>query len=370
MYDISVQGSNNFFAGGILVHNCVEITLPTKPVTRIDDPDAEIALCILGAINMGNIKKLTDLERPCRTAVFMLDELIDNQEYPMEAARKSTHARRSLGIGVINLAYYLAKNGFNYSDCDPKAFRLIHEFFEAFQYYLIKASVELAKIKGPCSAFDQTKYSKGILPIDTYKKSIDGIVDSTLNYDWEELRADILKHGMRNSTLSAFMPAETSAQISNATNGVEPPRSLISIKGSKQSTARQVVPEILKLKNVYENAFDMPSNEGYIKLIGIITKFTDQSVSANFYYDPEKHGVVVKKSEGASSSETDVKMIPMSTIINDLFLAYKMGLKTGYYSNTNDNRDVDEPLPSSDTTTSDQQSITIIDDDECDSCTI
>ena len=376
-----VNDHGSFSVPVYMTNLCVEITLPTKPLKTVDDPEAEIALCILAAINMGNVKDLSELESRCRTAVWMLDELIDLQEYPIEAAERSTRKRRSLGVGVINLAYYLAKNGTKYSD--SAALRLLHEFFEAFQYYLIKASVELAKIKGPCEGFKDTKYAKGILPIDTYKKAIDEVCDPTLLLDWESLREDVLKYGMRNSTLSALMPAETSAQISNATNGIEPPRSLVSVKGSKQSAARQVVPEIGKLKNQYECLFDMPSTDGYIMAVGVMQKFVDQSISGNTSYNPEHFNV--------NDPETGKSKIPMSVLVEDLFKCYRFGWKTGYYNNVFDNRDektttnlpqpIKENAPNDifDLLNSDSQSLDfskhlsqteIVDDEDCDSCKI
>ena len=385
MYDITVPETSNFYANNILVHNCVEITLPTKPLRDYNDEEAEIALCILAAINMGKIKNLKDLESKCRTAVWVLDELIDYQEYPIPAAERATKKRRPLGVGVINLAYYLAKKGVKYSD--PAALRIVHEFFEAFQYYLLKASVELAKIKGPCEGFQDTKYAQGILPIDTYKKSLDEIVDNSLNLDWEQLRKDIVRYGLRNSTLSAMMPAETSAQISNGTNGIEPPRSLVSIKGSKQSAAKQVVPEIEKLANKYECLYDMPNMDGYIKIVGIIQKFTDQSISGNTSYNPEP-----KEETPSSPHESKIKL-PLKTIMGDLLKCYKYGWKTGYYNNVDDGRgegDNDSQSPVQPTVNKaavdDEQTLhisppksdnlsqpeypTFWDDDDCDSCKI
>lgn len=370
VYDITVPETSNFYANNILVHNCVEITLPTKPLKSHDDEEAEIALCILAAINMGKITKLDQLESKCKTAVWVLDELIDYQKYPIPAAERATRKRRPLGVGVINFAYYLAKNGVKYSD--PAALRLTHEFFEAFQYYLIKASVELAKIKGPCEGFKDTKYAQGILPIDTYKKSLDEIVDSSLNLDWEKLRQDVLTYGMRNSTLSALMPAETSAQISNATNGIEPPRSLVSIKGSKQSAARQVVPDIEKLSNKYECLFDMPNMDGYIKLVGIMQKFVDQSISGNTSYDPSSFDV--------KDSDTGRSKLPLKTLVEDFLKCYKYGWKTGYYNNVDDGRDEEDKNVkrlSNDSLVHQQTdqtptsaSIKALDDDDCDSCKI
>lgn len=304
---------------------CVEVTLPVKPLQHLYDEIGEIALCILAAFNLGNIKDLSDIEEWADIAVRTLDELIDLQQYPLPAARITTENRRSLGVGVINLAYYLAKNGVKYSD--GSGLQLVNKTFEAISYYLIKASMNLAKEKGPCKWFDQTKYSKGILPIDTYKKEIDNIVGTELDYNWEELRLNILEHGMRNSTLMALMPSETSSQLSNATNGIEPIRSLVVTKGSKQSQAKQVVPEITKLKNKYELAWDMGSNEGYLQLVGVMAKYVDQAISTNMYYNPAHF--------------QDGK-VPMEVLITDFLNSYKLGIKTGYYSNTLDGRGDEE----------------------------
>jgi ribonucleoside-diphosphate reductase alpha chain len=318
---------------------CTEIDLPTKPLNDLNDPEGEIALCTLSAINLGlvNLNNLSDLEKHCRLAVRSLDELLDYQDYPVLAAEKATMGRRPLGIGVINLAYYLAKNGTSYSD--PSSLRLVHETFEAISFYLIKASMELAKEKGACPLFHETKYAQGILPIDTYKKDLDEIVDPTLNLDWDSLRKDIVEHGMRNSTLMALMPAETSAQISNATNGIEPPRALVSIKESKNGAIRQVVPEIHKLKNKYELLWDMPSNEGYIKLVGVMQKFIDQGISGNASYNPQNF----------------VGKVPLSALLKDFLMMYKYGWKQGYYHNTYDGKTDD---------------VVDINDEDCDSCTI
>ena len=309
---------------------CCEITLPAKPLEHLYDEEGQISLCILSALNLGNIKDLSDLEEWADIAVRTLDELIDLQQYPLPAARITTQKRRSLGVGVINLAYYLAKHGVKYSD--GSALPLVNRTFEAISYYLIKASVQLAKEKGPCDWFHETKYSKGILPIDTYKKDVDTLVSPDLVYDWEALRADVLQYGMRNSTLMALMPSETSSQLSNGTNGIEPIRSLVVTKGSKQSQAKQVVPEITKLKNKYELAWDMPSNMGYLQLVGVMSKYVDQAISTNMYYNPAHY--------------PDGK-VPMEILIRDFLTSYKYGIKCGYYSNTLDGRGDDEDNGSS-----------------------
>lgn len=298
---------------------CLEIALPTKPLNEVNEEDAEIALCTLSAFNLGAIKKLDDLEEMAELAVRALDCLLDYQDYPVPAARNSSLNRRTLGIGVINFAYYLAKNGVRYSD--GSANNLTHQTFEAIQYYLLKASCELAKEKGACPKFSETTYAQGILPIDTYKKDVDKICQQPLQLDWEALREAIKVHGLRNSTLSALMPSETSSQISNATNGIEPPRGYVSVKASKDGILRQVVPEFEKLKNSYELLWDIPSNQGYLELVAIMQKFVDQAISANTNYDPGKF---------ASGK------VPMQQLLKDLLYAYKLGVKTLYYHNTRD----------------------------------
>lgn len=301
---------------------CMEIALPTKPLDNINDPNGEIALCTLSAFNLGALNNLDELEGLADLTVRTLDALLDYQGYPVEAARTSTMGRRSLGIGVINYAYYLAKNGVRYSD--GSALGLTHRTFEAMQYYLLKASVNLAKEYGACTLFKQTVYSQGKLPIDTYKKDLDAVCNEPLHYDWESLRADIVKYGLRNSTLTALMPSETSSQIANATNGIEPPRGLVTVKASKDGILKQVVPEFETLKNAYETLWQLPGNEGYLKLVGVMQKFVDQAISANTAYDPGKF-------EG--------NKVSMKQMLKDLLTAYKYGVKTLYYHNTRDGAD-------------------------------
>lgn len=298
---------------------CLEIALPTKPLSHIHDEEGEIALCTLSAFNLGMIENLDELEELSDLAVRALDSLLDYQDYPIRAAEIGAMGRRSLGIGVINYAYYLAKNGVRYSD--GSANDLTHKTFEAIQYYLLKASNNLAKELGPCNFFDETTYAKGVLPIDTYKKDIDKITQQPLQYDWEALRQEIVEHGLRNSTLTALMPSETSSQISNATNGIEPPRGHVSVKASKDGILRQVVPDYENLSENYELLWDIPNNSGYLQLVGIMQKFIDQSISANTNYDPARFA--------------DGK-VPMKTLLNDLLTAYKFGVKTLYYQNTRD----------------------------------
>ena len=301
---------------------CLEIALPTKPLDNIHDENGEIALCTLSAFNLGALTDLDEFEEMADLTVRALDALLDYQDYPVKAAYHATMNRRTLGIGVINYAYYLAKNGVKYSD--DSAIGLTHRTFEAMQYYLLKASVNLAKEYGACPLFKETVYSQGKLPIDTYKKDLDAICQEPLHYDWEGLRADIVKYGLRNSTLTALMPSETSSQIANATNGIEPPRGLVTVKASKDGILKQVVPEFENLKNAYETLWQMPSNDGYLKLVGVMQKFVDQAISANTSYDPGKF-------EGGKVS--------MKQMLKDLLTAYKYGVKTLYYHNTRDGAD-------------------------------
>ncbi|CAK9885428.1 MAG: Ribonucleoside-diphosphate reductase 1 subunit alpha [Candidatus Erwinia impunctatus] len=298
---------------------CLEIALPTRPMMDVNDEDGEIALCTLSAFNLGAISSLDELEELATLAVRALDALLDYQDYPIPAARRGAMGRRTLGIGVINFAYYLAKHGVRYSD--GSANNLTHMTFEAIQYYLLKASNMLAQEQGACPWFDQTTYAQGILPIDTYKKDLDAISDEPLHLDWETLREQIKTHGLRNSTLSALMPSETSSQISNATNGIEPPRGHISIKASKDGILRQVVPEYERLKESYELLWDMPNNDGYLQLVGLMQKFVDQAISSNTNYDPTRFA------NGR---------VPMKQLLKDLLTAYKLGIKTLYYQNTRD----------------------------------
>jgi ribonucleoside-diphosphate reductase alpha chain len=298
---------------------CQEITLPTKPLNHIDDEDGEIALCILSAINVGTLRSLDDLEELCELAVRALEEIIDYQKYPIKAAEISTKARRSLGVGYIGLAHYLAKNKVRYND--PQAWNLVHDLSEAFQYYLLKASNKLAQERGACEYFNRTKYADGILPIDTYKKDVDTIVENKLNYDWDGLRSSIKEHGLRHSTLSAQMPSESSSVVSNATNGIEPPRGYLSVKKSKKGPLKQIVPQYQSLKQHYTLLWDMPSNEGYINVVAVMQKFFDQAISGNWSYNP---------------THFENNEVPMSVMMNDLLTTYKYGWKTSYYQNTYD----------------------------------
>ena len=333
---------------------CQEITLPTTPIQHIDG-EGEIALCILSAINVGKINKRDELQPLCDLAVRALDEIIDHQKYPIDAAEKSTKARRSLGIGYIGLAHYLAKKGYHY---DQKlAWRQVDKLTEAFQYYLLHASLDLAKEKGPCSAFKSTKYSDGILPIDTYKKDVDELVNKReLTYDWEWLRKEIKEHGLRHSTLSAQMPSESSSVVSNATNGIEPPRDYLSVKKSKKGPLKQIVPEYSKLKNFYTLLWDMKGNEGYINIVAVMQKYFDQAISGNWSYNPENY--------------TDGQ-VPVSVMAQDLLTTYKLGWKTSYYQNTYDSKkDEDEPTHPIGFHDNVPEETKKEEDENCDSCTI
>ena len=298
---------------------CQEITLPTFPIQHIDDDLGEIALCILSAVNVGKINSDKELEELCDLSVRGLEELIDYQRYPVKAAEVATKARRSLGVGFIGLAHYLAKLGFKYDS--QESWDAVHGLAESFQYYLLKASNKIAQEKGHCDNFGRTKYADGILPIDTYKKDVDEICKDKLQHDWESLRASITTHGLRHSTLSAQMPSESSSVVSNATNGIEPPRDYLSIKKSKKGPLKQVVPSYGSLKNNYTLLWDMPDNTGYINIVAVMQKFFDQAISGNWSYNPENY----------PDNE-----VPVSVMANDFLTTYKYGWKTSYYQNTND----------------------------------
>ena len=331
---------------------CQEITLPTYPLQHIDDHLGEIALCILSAINVGKVQSDKELEELCDLSVRSLDELIDYQEYPVKAAETATRARRSLGIGFIGLAHYLAKLGFKYDS--QEAWDAVHKLTESFQYFLLKASNNLAKEKGYCENFGRTKYADGILPIDTYKKDVDEISNPDYQHDWESLRASILEHGLRHSTLSAQMPSESSSVVSNATNGIEPPRDYLSVKKSKKGPLKQVVPSYGSLKNNYTLLWDMPDNTGYINIVSVMQKFFDQAISGNWSYNPEHF---------------DDSEVPVSVMAQDLLTTYKYGWKTSYYQNTNDMKTDEIESEKSDL----QDLINEIDnekEEECESCAI
>jgi ribonucleoside-diphosphate reductase alpha chain len=337
---------------------CCEITLPTDPINHIDDNEGEIALCILSAINVGKLRHLDELEELCDLAVRGLEELIDHQNYPVIAGELATKKRRSLGIGYIGLAHYLAKIGAKYDD--KYALTEVHKLSEAFQYNLLKASNQIAKEKGACEGFERTKYSQGILPIDTYKKKLDEIVAPAYFYDWDSLRSSILQYGLRHSTLSAQMPSESSSVVSNATNGIEPPRGYLSIKKSKKGPLKQVVPQYQTLKNQYTLLWDMPSNDGYIKVVAVMQKFFDQAISGNWSYNPQNY----------PDNE-----IPVSVIAEDFLTSYSLGWKTSYYQNTYDiktdgNEEPEEVQSKSNELESLLNELEKGDESTCDSCSI
>ena len=347
--NIDHSNSHSSFLDKVNMSNlCQEITLPTTPISHPDDEEGEIALCILSAINVGAIK-LEELPELCQLSVRGLDELIDYQRYPVRAAEISTKARRSLGIGYIGLAHFLAKNKVKYGDAE--AHKLVHELTESFQYNLLKASNKLAKEKGKCEWFDRTKYAEGKLPIDTYKKDVDEIAKPVYKENWNKLRKSIESFGLRHSTLSAQMPSESSSVVSNETNGIEPPRDYITIKKSKKGPLKQVVPSYQMLQNFYTLLWDMQDNDGYIKVVSVMQKFFDQGISGNWSYNPENY---------------ENNEVPISEMATDLLKTYKYGWKTSYYQNTYDMKTdevvevKDEPLPVQEE----------LDDEECDACAI
>jgi ribonucleoside-diphosphate reductase alpha chain len=356
LMNIDHCNSHSSFKDKVYMSNlCQEITLPTKPLEHIDDPNGEIALYILSAVNIGKVSKKDELEEICDLAVRGLEELVDYQEYPVEAAELSTKNRRSLGIGYIGLAHYLAKQGEHYDD--PKAWKLVHDLSESFQYYLLKSSNTIAKEKGKCGYFDRTKYADGILPIDTYKRDIDEFCGTELNHDWDSLRTSIATYGLRHSTLSAQMPSESSSVVSNATNGIEPPRAFLSTKKSKKGPLKQIVPQYGSLKNNYTLLWDMKGNDGYIKIVAAMQKFFDQAISGNWSYNPENY---------------ENNEVPVSVMAGDFLKTYKYGWKTSYYQNTYDNKDdLQEPIEEKKESIEDLLSqILETEEEDCDSCKI
>jgi ribonucleoside-diphosphate reductase alpha chain len=330
---------------------CQEITLPTVPLEHIDG-EGEIALCILSAVNIGKIRNISELEELCDLAVRGLDELIDYQDYPITAAEVATKNRRSLGVGYIGLAHYLAKHGYKYDS--QEAWDDVHRLTEAFQYYLLKSSNKLAEEKGPCGYFSRTKYADGILPIDTYKSDVDEISNPGYDYDWEDLRRNIMDKGLRNSTLSAQMPSESSSVVSNATNGIEPPRGYLSIKKSKKGPLKQIVPGYQYLKNNYTLLWDMPDNTGYINVVSVMQKFFDQAISGNWSYNPKNY----------ADNE-----VPVSEMAQDFLRTYKYGWKTSYYQNTYDFKS-DEDVEESKTLDNLVGEIMAAEEEDCESCKI
>jgi ribonucleoside-diphosphate reductase alpha chain len=332
---------------------CQEITLPTDPIQHIDDTTGEIALCILSAVNVGKLRNLDELDELCDLSVRSLEELIDYQDYPVISAELATKARRSLGVGYIGLAHYLAKHGLKYDS--QETWDMVHELTESFQYNLLKASNSLARERGPCTDYNRTKYFQGLLPIDTYKKDVDEISSVEFKQDWQTLRKSIEEHGLRHSTLSAQMPSESSSVVSNATNGIEPPRGYLSIKKSKKGPLKQIVPQYQTLKNAYTLLWDMPDNTGYINVVAVMQKFFDQGISGNWSYNP---------------SHFNDNEVPTSVMAQDLLRTYKYGWKTSYYQNTYDNKtdETKEDVPKSEL-----ESLVcdiMNSDDDCESCKI
>ena len=345
--------SHSSFKDKVSMSNlCQEITLPTTPIQHIDG-SGEIALCILSAINIGKINKLDELDELCDLAVRGLDALIDYQDYPVKAAKESTSNRRSLGIGYIGLAHYLAKNGVKYDS--PEAYDLVHKLTERFQFALLTSSNRLAMEKGPCGYFGKTKYADGILPIDTYKEDVDEIIPNDLLCDWAHLRKRISEYGLRHSTLSAQMPSESSSVVSNATNGIEPPRDYLSVKKSKKGPLKQIVPSYSTLKNNYTLLWDMPSNEGYINIVAVMQKFFDQAISGNWSYNPENY----------PDNE-----VPVSVMANDLLTTYKYGWKTSYYQNTYDAKKDGDDIEKEDVNNLINDILNSTEEETCDSCAV
>ena len=355
LMNIDHCNSHSSFKDKVEMSNlCQEITLPTYPLQHIDDEFGEIALCILSAINVGKVHSDKELEDLCDLAVRALEELIDHQNYPIKAAEIATKARRSLGVGFIGLAHYLAKLGYDYDS--QEAWDAVHSLSESFQYFLLKSSNEIAKEKGHCEYFGRTKYSDGILPIDTYKKDVDEICSQPLQHDWESLRKSILAHGLRHSTLSAQMPSESSSVVSNATNGIEPPRDYLSIKKSKKGPLKQVVPSYSSLKNNYTLLWDMKNNNGYVNVVAVMQKFFDQAISGNWSYNPENY----------PDNE-----VPVSVMAQDFLNTYKYGWKTSYYQNTYDNK-TDEVKEEPENSKLDDilNELTNSEEEACESCSI
>ena len=352
MYLMNVDHANShssFIIPVEMTNLCVEITLPTKPLESIEDEHAEIATCILSAINWGRIREPRDFERVCTLAVRGLDSIIDYQSYPVKAAANFTLNRRALGIGIINFAYWLARNDLDYQNNDADGLLKIHEYTEAWSYYLIKASIDLAKERGACAKAEDTKYYHGLLPIDTYKSDIDDLVKPVYNMDWKLLRKELAQYGIRNSTLMAIMPAESSAQISNSTNGIEPPRALVSIKQSRDGVLKQVVPEFRRMKNKYDLLWDQKTCDGYIKICAVLQKFIDQSISMNISYNPKFY-------------EED--KLPMSELFRHLLMCYRYGIKTLYYCNV-----ADQAGEWEETKVPEKKEVPVI-EEECESCKI
>lgn len=322
IYCMNIDNANEHGSWNVPVYMsnlCQEIIHPTRPIYSIDDDHGEIGICILSALNLLELNGEKDIENACNMAVRTLDSVIDYQSYPVLAGENFTKARRSLGIGVTNLAGFLAKNKLLYGD--QLALQLIHETMEQIQWHLISASCELAKERGKCPKFDETKYAQGLLPIDWYKKEIDELVEPVYNMDWEELRERVKIYGLRHSTLSAQMPCESSSVIQNSTNGQEPVRSLLTSKKAKNGVLKQLVPNYHMRKNFYTMAWELESNKPLLDTAAVMQKFIDMSMSTNLYYNYAHY-------EGGN--------IPLSVLIKDQLYGYKYGLKNFYYANTPD----------------------------------
>jgi ribonucleoside-diphosphate reductase alpha chain len=319
VFDITVDNNSNFYANGILVHNCQEIIHPTVPISSIDDKEGEIGICILSALNLLELESDKDIEKACSIAVKTLESIINYQDYPILAGENFTKNRRSLGIGITNFAAYLAKNKLKYDDENTPKF--VHQTMEKIQWYLLNESCKLARELGPCNKFSDTKYAQGLLPIDWYKKTVDELVKPEYNMDWEGLRARIKTHGLRHSTLTAIMPCESSSVIQNSTNGIEPVRSLMSYKKAKNGVLKQLVPNYASRKNYYSLAWDMTDNKAILNICAILQKFVDMSISVNLYYNYAHY------QDGN---------IPLSVLIKDQMYGFKYGVKNFYYCNTPD----------------------------------
>lgn len=298
-----------------MVNLCVEIAQPTVPIKYLEDPEGEVGVCVLAALNLVNIKNDSDFEKVCEIVVRLLEEIIDYQVYPIPAMENFAKKRRSLGIGVTNLAAFLAKNGYLYTDEDTPNF--IDSIGEKLQFFTLKASMLLAKERGPCEKYDRTKYSDGIFTIDTYKKDVDAIITRAPSFDWDWLRGEVAIYGLRHSTVTAQMPCESSSVIQNSTNGIEPVRSLITFKGSKVNILPVLVPEHKKWK--YQLAFDICDNKALINVSAAFQKWMDMNLSTNTYY-----------SQAGENTVSDM------AIAKDMLYAYKMGCKVIYYHNTDD----------------------------------
>lgn len=313
---------------------CSEIFLPTKPMKfnglkkeateeNYDLDDGMISLCILGCINFGKLDDISRMDRLTSLMVRFLDNLIDIQEYPMDATEWPTKGYRFLGIGISDFAHFLAKNEATLGT--NKALKLTHLWAERFQFGLTKASMELAKEKGSCKYFDRTKYADGKLVIDTYNKNVDSLVDNDLQCDWEGLRADIKKHGMRNTALSAIPPTASSSLVSNSTQGIDPIQSLTDTFESASYTVKSVIPNIEKAP-YYMMAWDMPGNTSgeYLKLMCVLAKFIDQGMSTNQWYN---------------IANIPGRILDSNRVKKDFFISWKYGLKSLYYIRTKDKSD-------------------------------